>query len=344
MVARVLRLEAGETLKLDEQLTRIVITNVSLASSSAADSVGILSVVHASAGSFPVCKLRKRAGARHAKFDLHLKNGADEVSLRNAGDAALDVAGHLEPPEGDSGLRRRPKQQRQQRPASAGAAGTSTAEAQATATATKASSASASASTPESTARRAASKQVAESTDQSLAKGGKRPRAGSGAKQDWNLTFVEASGERLERHAGAQRDARPAWMTKGVGIGIAMFGERGIGDEELLKPGLTRAALARLEARTADGDADGGGAAAAANAADPFAEVFAESCGVKSSAAAGAEAAAQQEGQRRSWRQSEPLPPQDSTMTGGRGASGGRGGRGGGGGGGRGWVRGRGWR
>eukprot|EP00927_Polykrikos_kofoidii_P002909 TRINITY_DN11161_c0_g1_i1.p1 TRINITY_DN11161_c0_g1~~TRINITY_DN11161_c0_g1_i1.p1 ORF type:complete len:188 (+),score=16.76 TRINITY_DN11161_c0_g1_i1:145-708(+) len=49
---------------------------------------------------------------------------------------------------------------------------------------------------------------------------------------------------RLDRHRGAQRDMRPAWMTKGCGVNKEIFGEtRG----DLVKPGLTKADLEALE-------------------------------------------------------------------------------------------------
>lgn len=67
----------------------------------------------------------------------------------------------------------------------------------------------------------------------------------------------------LARHRGAQRDTKPAWMTKGVGIGTEMFGES---TGELLKPGLTRKDLERLEKTTCK---DLG--------SDPFGLVFCES-------------------------------------------------------------------
>jgi len=68
-------------------------------------------------------------------------------------------------------------------------------------------------------------------------------------------------GPPLERHQGAQRDNRPAWMTKGVGVGKEMFGE---GSGDLLKPGLTREDLLAAEKRTLD------------DSGDPFAEVYKE--------------------------------------------------------------------
>lgn len=52
------------------------------------------------------------------------------------------------------------------------------------------------------------------------------------------------SREPLERHRGAQRDTRPAWMTKGCGINTEMFGET---KGDMLKPGLTRDDLEKLE-------------------------------------------------------------------------------------------------
>merc|ERR1712083_146473 len=51
-------------------------------------------------------------------------------------------------------------------------------------------------------------------------------------------------GEPLERHRGAVRDTRPAWMTRGVGINKEMFGET-TGD--MVKPGITKSDLERIE-------------------------------------------------------------------------------------------------
>jgi len=69
----------------------------------------------------------------------------------------------------------------------------------------------------------------------------------------------------LTRHRGALRDTRPAWMTKGLGVGTEMFGEA---TGELLKPGLTRTDLEELE-RTGCKDLG----------YDPFGQVFCESSG-----------------------------------------------------------------
>lgn len=65
----------------------------------------------------------------------------------------------------------------------------------------------------------------------------------------------------------AQRDMKPAWMTKGVGIGTQIFGEA---TGELMKPGMTKADLEALEKR---GPQQG---------PDPFGEIFAEHQGNKS--------------------------------------------------------------
>lgn len=66
----------------------------------------------------------------------------------------------------------------------------------------------------------------------------------------------------LKRLRGAQRDLKPAWMTKGLGIGTAMFGEA---TGEMLKPGMTRKDLEEIER----GDRNSG--------PDPFGDVFCES-------------------------------------------------------------------
>eukprot|EP00929_Paragymnodinium_shiwhaense_P003681 TRINITY_DN104298_c0_g1_i1.p1 TRINITY_DN104298_c0_g1~~TRINITY_DN104298_c0_g1_i1.p1 ORF type:complete len:513 (+),score=169.18 TRINITY_DN104298_c0_g1_i1:111-1649(+) len=70
----------------------------------------------------------------------------------------------------------------------------------------------------------------------------------------------------LARHEGAQRDTRPAWMTKGLGVGTAMLGEA-TGD--LVKPGMTRQQLEAIEARKGQ-PFDG---------PDPFGDVFKEARG-----------------------------------------------------------------
>jgi len=71
-------------------------------------------------------------------------------------------------------------------------------------------------------------------------------------------------GPPLARHRGAQRDTRPAWMTKGLGIGTQMLGEA---TGELVKPGLTKTELEQIEAR------------GPSHEPDPFADVFSESSG-----------------------------------------------------------------
>jgi len=50
----------------------------------------------------------------------------------------------------------------------------------------------------------------------------------------------------LDRHKGAVRDNRPAWMTKGCGVGVEMFGEH---KGDLVKPGLTQAMVDDIESR-----------------------------------------------------------------------------------------------
>lgn len=64
----------------------------------------------------------------------------------------------------------------------------------------------------------------------------------------------------MARHAGAQRDNRPAWMTKGLGVGTEMFGEA---TGELMKPGLTKADMEAIEKKGFEGP-------------DPFGEIFNE--------------------------------------------------------------------
>eukprot|EP00397_Hematodinium_sp_SG-2012_P055631 GEMP01068033.1.p1 GENE.GEMP01068033.1~~GEMP01068033.1.p1 ORF type:complete len:150 (+),score=35.35 GEMP01068033.1:66-515(+) len=56
---------------------------------------------------------------------------------------------------------------------------------------------------------------------------------------EWNLQFEERQPTHrpdqggLERHGGAKRETKPAWMTKGVGVGQKMFGE----PTGMIKPG-----------------------------------------------------------------------------------------------------------
>jgi len=66
----------------------------------------------------------------------------------------------------------------------------------------------------------------------------------------------------LERHRGAQRDTKPAWMTSGVGIGTAILGES---KGDLVKPGMTKSDLERIEKRVITDDDP-----------DPFRDVFNE--------------------------------------------------------------------
>jgi len=73
----------------------------------------------------------------------------------------------------------------------------------------------------------------------------------------------EVREEGLARHRGAQRDTKPAWMTKGLGIGTTMFGEA---TGELLKPGLTKSRLEEIERQAPDKVEH-----------DPFGQVFCES-------------------------------------------------------------------
>lgn len=60
---------------------------------------------------------------------------------------------------------------------------------------------------------------------------------------------------------GANRDTRPAWMTKGIGVGTALLGEA-TGD--LVKPGMTKAQYEEIQTR---GVSDG---------PDPFGDIFRE--------------------------------------------------------------------
>jgi len=75
-------------------------------------------------------------------------------------------------------------------------------------------------------------------------------------------------GPPLERLQGAARDTRPAWMTKGLGIGTEFFGET---KGDLVKPGMTQADLEALEKRGLD------------HGPDPFGEVFKEQSNHKNS-------------------------------------------------------------
>lgn len=67
-------------------------------------------------------------------------------------------------------------------------------------------------------------------------------------------------GRPLARFEGAVRDTKPAWMTKGLGIGDEMLGKA---TGELMKPGLTKADLERIKNSTMTGP-------------DPFGDFFAE--------------------------------------------------------------------
>jgi len=54
-------------------------------------------------------------------------------------------------------------------------------------------------------------------------------------KKEWNLKFAETreDGPNLDRHRDATRSTKPAWMTKGVGVGEDMFGK----PKGIIKPG-----------------------------------------------------------------------------------------------------------
>lgn len=89
----------------------------------------------------------------------------------------------------------------------------------------------------------------------------------------------------LDRHEGAQRDNRPAWMTKGLGVNEEIFGET-TGD--LVKPGMTRADLEAIEAKIGQ----------RSDSPDPFADFF-DSRNDK----------AEQEEWNNEWRQKHPVAP-----------------------------------
>lgn len=100
------------------------------------------------------------------------------------------------------------------------------------------------------------------------------------------LKEVECSGPPLERHRGAVRDTKPAWMTKGLGVNTDIFGHC---TGELMKPGMTKSDLEALEKK---GFLDG---------PDPFGEIFAEKQGSPHSAQTSCGAR-------------QPLPPQDDVF------------------------------
>jgi len=88
-------------------------------------------------------------------------------------------------------------------------------------------------------------KDKARSQRRSRSRGNRRSRSRSRRRRsrskpkklnDWNLTFEERDtreSDKLTRHSGAKRDNKPAWMTKGVGVGEQMFGQP-VG---IIKPG-----------------------------------------------------------------------------------------------------------
>mmetsp|Transcript_113757 Transcript_113757/g.178998 ORF Transcript_113757/g.178998 Transcript_113757/m.178998 type:complete len:242 (+) Transcript_113757:49-774(+) len=88
--------------------------------------------------------------------------------------------------------------------------------------------------------------------------------------ENWTPSAVEEPQERvpLERHQGAERDTRPAWMTKGVGINQNMFGET---KGDMIKPGMTRADLDMLEKKVCH-----------SSGYDPLADFMNESSGPRS--------------------------------------------------------------
>jgi len=88
--------------------------------------------------------------------------------------------------------------------------------------------------------------------------------ARGGGGNDVPLKVVDTPrGPPLERYKDAVRDTKPAWMTKGFGVGVAILGES---TGELVKPGMTKTDLERIESDSKikpKGD-------------DPFADIFAE--------------------------------------------------------------------
>merc|ERR1719161_2730206 len=73
---------------------------------------------------------------------------------------------------------------------------------------------------------------------------GARPSPRPSPSASEKLRQDAVPGERLERHKDAQRDSRPAWMTRGVGVNKEFFGET---KGDLVKPGMTKADLERIE-------------------------------------------------------------------------------------------------
>jgi len=257
----------------NQKSLRFVLGNVSVADAPGLkrQATGSLFASQGTSEAFLVCKLWDEVGREQAKLDLRFSSADGLVHLKNGGSAPLDVLGHLELPDRIPNPRKR------------------------TTPPTKA----------ETPKKRQATESAKEHSQQPanvqrVAVNAASPRkAKTAERQQLNLKFVESTGERVERH-GAQRDSRPAWMTKGCGIGKRMFGEAGQGDDELLKPGMTRGQLEKIEQSKMDDN-------------DPFADVFREAQGKKASDVKATQ------GNGKTWRQSGPLPSQDKTFRGGHG-------------------------
>lgn len=271
------RIEGGHSMKIDPKSFSLTLTHVALAPARGFEALaeGVLCVSQGGSTACAVCRLRKGTGPRHAKLDLRFSPLCGKVRLENPGLLPIDILGHLGPPGSACGLDRRRQ-----------VASVRTCKRHHVENGVGASS----------------SVQPDRSTEYTPTR-----MCVSGAKksknQEWDLKYVEATGERLDRHKGAERDARPAWMTRGLGIGTCLFGELGQGKNELLKPGMTRGQLEDAEQRTRDLSLD--------VVDDPFADVFREAQGLPS---AGMRVVAGNG--RGSWRRAGALPSQNSTFAG----------------------------
>jgi len=109
-------------------------------------------------------------------------------------------------------------------------------------------------------------------------------------------------GPPLDRHKDAVRDTKPAWMTKGFGVGVAMLGEA---TGELVKPGMTKTDLERMESDSKTKPVS----------SDPFADFFAETSGGAAALAKTGYASANDSNNNRSGDSARaPLPSQDSAF------------------------------
>eukprot|EP00930_Biecheleria_cincta_P100452 TRINITY_DN92091_c0_g1_i1.p1 TRINITY_DN92091_c0_g1~~TRINITY_DN92091_c0_g1_i1.p1 ORF type:complete len:291 (-),score=48.23 TRINITY_DN92091_c0_g1_i1:161-1033(-) len=120
----------------------------------------------------------------------------------------------------------------------------------------------------------------------------------SGPKETCELKYVDRKDEPAGEDRRAGMSHKPAWMTRGIGVNKEVFGEtRG----DLMKPGLTKEDLDRIEKQKPEGP-------------DPFGDVFKEAKEEKAKGIAAPAPASSSAGS--SFRSTAPLPSQDEVFGG----------------------------